>query len=283
VEDARISIVVITRDRRDLVVANVERLVALPERPRVVVVDNGSRDGTVEALRGRGVEVVTLGHNRGSAGRNVGVDRVGSPYVAFADDDSWWADGALARAAAWFDAHPRLGLVAARMLVGPEGRLDSVSAEMAASPLEAGDGGGPPVLGFLACGAVVRRRAFLEAGGFHRRFGVGGEEALLALDLAVRGWELRYCQDVVAHHHPAVSNRDRARRRAQEVRNALWVTWLRRRGAGLATGTLAAVRGAGDAAAARRGLVEAARGSGWVVRERRAVPMTLERQRRLLD
>jgi hypothetical protein len=29
------------------------------------------------------------------------------------------------------------------------------------------------VLGFIACGAVVRRSAFLEVGGFHARLGVG--------------------------------------------------------------------------------------------------------------
>jgi N-acetylglucosaminyl-diphospho-decaprenol L-rhamnosyltransferase len=37
------------------------------------------------------------------------------------------------------------------------------------------------VLGFVACGAVVRRSAFLEADGFHPRFEVGGEESILVL------------------------------------------------------------------------------------------------------
>ena len=283
-EGSRIAVVVITRDRRDLVVGAVERLSRLPERPRVVVVDNGSRDGTVPALRRCGVEVLALTHNAGSAGRNLGVEAVDAPYVAFADDDSGWAPGALARAAAHFDAHPRLGLLAARVLVGPEMRLDPTSAQMAASPLPTDrDAPGPAVLGFLACGAVVRRRAFLEAGGFHPRFGVGGEEALLALDLVSAGWRLSYCADVVAHHHPATSNRDPAARRAREVRNALWVTWLRRRGAGLAHGTLAATHAASDARDLCRGLAGAVAGMPWVLRERRPLPPAVEAQRRLLD
>ncbi len=41
-----------------------------------------------------------------------------TPYVAFADDDSWCEPGALAAAARRFDADPRLGLLAARILVG---------------------------------------------------------------------------------------------------------------------------------------------------------------------
>ena len=37
--------------------------------------------------------------------------------------------------------------------------------------------------GFLACGAIVRRDAFVETGGFHPRMTVGGEEAYVAAAL----------------------------------------------------------------------------------------------------
>ncbi len=51
---------------------------------------------------------------------------------------------------------------------------------------------GPPVLGFLACAAIVRRKAYLEVGGFDPRMMIGGEEELLAADLASAGWGLAY-------------------------------------------------------------------------------------------
>ena len=35
----------------------------------------------------------------GPAGRNLGAQHTGTPYIAFSDDDSWWAHGALNRAA----------------------------------------------------------------------------------------------------------------------------------------------------------------------------------------
>ncbi|WP_324273402.1 hypothetical protein [Blastococcus brunescens] len=60
--------------------------------------------------------------------------RAGTPFVAFADDDSWWAPGHLARAVDIMRAHPRLAVLNARILVGPEERMDAVCAEMAASP-----------------------------------------------------------------------------------------------------------------------------------------------------
>src|SRR5687767_593327 len=111
--DARVGVVVITHQRRDEALAAVARLRELPERPPVVLVDNGSTDGTAAAVRGRfpDVDVVALGENLGAVGRNVGVDRLGTPYVAFCDDDTWWEPGSLRRAADLLDACPQVAVV----------------------------------------------------------------------------------------------------------------------------------------------------------------------------
>jgi GT2 family glycosyltransferase len=169
------------------------------------------------------------------------------------------------------------------VLVGEEQELDPVCAAMRASPLgRAADLPGPSVLGFLACGAVVRRGPFLAAGGFDSRFGIGGEEALLCIDLARAGWGLAYVDEVVAHHHPSPV-RNLAARRRRETRNAVWTELLRRplpvalRSAGRrAVGTQ-------DRAARLGGLLDAARGLPWVLRERRCVPPELELSLRLLE
>ena len=200
------TVVIATRDRRPRLLETLARLAALPERPPVIVVDDASRDGTADAVQQAfpQVTVLRLARDVGPAARTRGIAAAATPLVALTDDDTWWAAGALRRAAAVFDAHPRLGLLAARILVEPGGRLDATCDSMRASPLPA-DGGapGPPVLGFLACGAIARRSALLEVGGFHPRYGFGGEEHLLAIDLAAAGWQLAYVDDVVAHHAPA--------------------------------------------------------------------------------
>ncbi len=291
-----VGVVVVTRDREDELSVALERLTALPDAPPVVVVDNGSRDGTVAMVRHRfpRVGVVPAGRNLGAAGRTIGVRLLRTEVVAFADDDSWWAPDALPTAAAAFAADPALAVVAGRVLVGPEQRTDPVCEAMAASPVVgpasawcattdaaralapvAVESAGPLVLGFVACGAVVRREAYLQVGGFHPRYGVGGEEELLALDLAAAGWTCRYVDTVLAHHHPSPA-RDPARRRSVTTRNELWTAMLRRpRSSVVSLSTRRVVDGRRDPAV-RRGVVAAMGGLGWVLRERRVVAPALE-------
>ena len=283
--DPRIAVVIVTRNRAALLRGTLARLVALPERPRVIVVDNGSTDETAAVARVADPQVqsVALKENRGAAARNIGVEATEAPYVAFADDDSWYEPGALSHAANLFDAHPRLGLVAARVLVGPERKLDPTCGAMARSPLPRAPGlPGPAVLGFLACGAILRRSAFTAVGGFCERIGIGGEEYILAIDLTAAGWHLAYIESVVAHHDPPPRLDPRSRHRVVVCSN-LWSAWLRRRPFGALCRTARLVRGNLFHAAGRAGLVDAVRGLRGVLQERRPVPPALERQLRLID
>jgi GT2 family glycosyltransferase len=281
---SRIGVVVATRDRRTRTLATVQRLLALPERPPIVVVDDASRDGTADAVRVRfpEVRVMRFAHSQGPGARNAGARALESPYVAFSDDDSWWEPGALARAAALFDAHPRLGLIAARVLVGAEQRLDPTCAAMAAGAAGRDRGPGVPVLGFLACGAILRRAALLAVGGFPVRYGIGGEERLLALDLSAAGWELRYLSEIVAYHWPDATG-ERPGRRERMVRNDLWSEWLRRPAHRLPGATARRLAEAGPRRETLHGALAALRGLRWVARERRPLPPHVEHAVRALE
>lgn len=283
--DRRISVVVVTMNRRDELLTTLGHLCSLPERPDVVVVDNGSTDGTTASVRSSfpGVRVLEMGRNIGSPARNVGVRAVHTPYVAFADDDSWWAPGSLRRAADHLDAHPRLAVLQGRILVGPEERPDPICAVMANSPLAAeADLPGPSILGFIACGAVVRREPFLEAGGFDDLIFFYGEEALLSQDLSTLGWGLTYVDDVVAHHHPSPV-RDHAGRRRRQQRNDLLTVWMRRAPAIALSRTARLVARAVRDAAARGAAVDAVRLLPAALRRRRRLPRPVEAQVSLLD
>ncbi|HEX2574866.1 MAG TPA: glycosyltransferase [Aquihabitans sp.] len=270
-----VTVVVATRDRREQVLASLARTTALPERPAVILVDNASGDRTPEAVRAcfPEVQVIALDRNEGAVARNIGVATAATPVVAFADDDSWWAPGSLAAAARRFSDHPALGLAVACVVVGPDELVDPVSEAMAASPIHDGHDGlpGRPVLGFQACAAAVRRRAFLDVGGFSRILKFLGEEDLLAWDLADAGWALRYLDDLVVHHHPQAAGRDSGARQARQRRNALLTTWLRRPAPLAAAATARAVGDGVRDPVARRALVDAARLAPAALRARRVV------------
>jgi GT2 family glycosyltransferase len=258
--------------------------VSLPrhEEP-VLLVDNASDDGTPGLVRARfpRVQVIELARNLGAVARNVGVREATTPYVAFADDDSWWAPGALHRAAALFDAHPRLGLVAGAILVGEDEHLDPVCAQMAASPLPIEtDLPGPPVLGFVACGSVVRREAYLAAHGFDDVVEFAGEESRLAMDLAAQGWGLAYVAGVVAHHHPSADREHSASRRSRLARNQLLTAMMRRPWPVVAR-TAWSLASAG--APERHGVWQVASRTGRALGRRAVLPPTVESRLRLLD
>jgi len=226
--DARVSVVVLTYNRRREVLRTVQRLSAQCPGVPVIVVDNASRDGTAEALEEAfpGITVLRAPRNQGAAGRNLGCQAARTPYVAFCDDDTCWEPGALERAADMLDAHPRLALLSARIRVGDEGRPDPACAVMAASPLPGIAGVGPGLVGYMAGACVVRRAAFLGVGGYWRPFFIGGEESLVALDLLQAGWQLAYAPDVETRHWPS-QVRDASGRRRLLARNAVWLAWLR--------------------------------------------------------
>ncbi len=272
-----VTVVVMSRDRREDLLATLPR----HEAP-VVLVDNGSTDGTVDAVRAAlpAVTVLPLRENVGARARTIGAGLAGSEFVAFADDDSWWAPGDLARAAAVMRAHPRLAVLNARVLVGPEERLDPLCPELAASPLGTPEHlPGPRLLGFIGCAAMVRTGAFLDVGGFDPVVRFPGEEERLSLDLAAAGWDIAYVDALTVHHHPSARRDDRAARRTAIWRSRL-LTAVMRLPAGDVVRTAAAAVAAG--APGRRGLRRALADLPAALRRRRVVPASVLADLRLL-
>lgn len=85
---------------------------------RVYVVDNHSKDGSVEYLRHRfrGVEIIDSNHNLGFArANNVAIRQSASDYVLLLNPDTFVGEETIREVLAFMDTHPQAGGVGVRM------------------------------------------------------------------------------------------------------------------------------------------------------------------------
>ncbi|WP_187970230.1 glycosyltransferase family 2 protein [Aquibium microcysteis] len=111
----RIAVITPTRNRRDTVLRAIDsvRAQSLSDWEHLVV-DDGSTDGTREALAGRAddrLRVLSLPEWRGAnAARNAGIAASRAPLVTFLDSDDVFLPARLERTVALFDRDPGLAV-----------------------------------------------------------------------------------------------------------------------------------------------------------------------------
>jgi GT2 family glycosyltransferase len=116
---SRVAVVIPTWNGRSLLEAALRSLYAQSYSDyEVIVVDNGSSDGTVEHLRERwpAVHVVALADNVGfAAAVNLGIARAHGEYVALLNNDMELDPEWLAELVAALDAEPGAGSAASKL------------------------------------------------------------------------------------------------------------------------------------------------------------------------
>jgi len=176
-----VSVVIPTLNRREWIGASVRSVLAQTFQDlEVIVVDDGSDDGTPELLAaefGDRIRVVSLPHNHGrSAARNVGWALARGEFVAFLDSDDLWLPEKLSRQLPHFD-DPAVLLVHSRVgktdRSGERLEAESRELEQAFEVAEArgyGYGGITETWCRMYTSAVVLRRDLLRrTGGFDPR------------------------------------------------------------------------------------------------------------------
>jgi GT2 family glycosyltransferase len=210
--------------RTSVVIPNWNGLAWLPECLRalraqelaadeVIVVDNGSRDGSLAYLRDQhpSVEVLALETNTGFAHAvNRGLSASRGELVALINTDVVLEPDWLRRLVGALDEHPEAASAACKMLdldspqvvydAGDVLRRDGVCEQRGRFRRddgrwdEAGD-----VFGACAGAALYRREVVLALGGFDERYFAYLEDVDLALRLRLAGWTCRY-EPAVARH-----------------------------------------------------------------------------------
>jgi GT2 family glycosyltransferase len=157
---------------------------------RVVYVDSGSTDGSVEAARAAGAEVVQLDLAQpftAARARNAGIAvlREGTPpaYVQFIDGDCELQPGWIATARAFLDAHPKAAVACGRR----RERFPEVSVYNRLCDRE----WDTPIGEAKACGgdALTRWTALEEVGGYNPAL-IAGEEPEMCVRLRAKGWQI---------------------------------------------------------------------------------------------
>lgn len=215
-----VTVVIPTHDRLALLEETLRSVAEQHPRTAVVVVDDGSTDGTAEAIAGRtGIELVHNPEGRWGSGRarNAGLGLVTTPYVAFVDSDDLLVPGALGAMSRALDAAPSApfafgrALAAARTDGGwaPEGLIAPLPAERAAL--------GPAIFArnmVPSSGALVRTQAARLVGGYDTDL-VFSEDHDLWLRLAALGEPVHIPRLVLVHrrhvgnrHMPARARKD---------------------------------------------------------------------------
>jgi glycosyltransferase involved in cell wall biosynthesis len=137
---------------------------------KVVVVDDGSTDGTaaLAAAHGAPVELVAMPHNRGAAtARNAGLARCAAEYVAFLDADDRWLPGKLHAQVAALANTPdaAFAICGVRAFVDSGLGADERVALLAQQP--------KVMEGWMASALVARRSLFARAGNFAEDLRIG--------------------------------------------------------------------------------------------------------------
>lgn len=217
------SVVVLNWDGGEMVVRCVASVLAqTPPADEVLVVDNGSRDGSAERLEERfpSVRVLRLGRNTGFAGgMNAGIAATRGDAVLLLNLDVELEPGYLAGCVAALRHDARVGGVTGKLLrftgEGDPLLLDSTGHVLHRNRRaldrgegEVDEGQYDDELDVFGVGgaAPVLRRAMLDdvrvgSQWFDEAFFAYFEDIDLCWRARLRGWSFRYAPDAVARHH----------------------------------------------------------------------------------
>lgn len=223
-----LSIVIISYNRWEALRGTLARIASLSELhgASVVVVDNASGDGSPAGVEREfpQVHLIRLEENIGVGAFNVGVEAATGELVLVLDDDAWPDVGAVEQAVALLARRADIAAVALHPRHPSTSRSEWRAADAAAQ-----DEDRWPIMG---CGNLVRREAWLDAGGYEPGFFLYRNDVDLALKLLGAGWGVCFNPAWTVWHDSPAATRKSPRWHRLATRNWIWLAKRHGRGAG---------------------------------------------------
>lgn len=221
-----VSIVMLCWNRMDDVRESLSRIREQTyESYEVIVVDNGSTDGTVPMIEAEFPEVrlIRMSNNVGIAAYNVGFLEAKGKYIVIIDDDSFPAQHALGRMVERFEADEKLGVVAfdVRNYYSYDEVKSGDDEKLTARKPSAPD----YLMSFNGAGAGVRAELLRAIGCYPEEFFLYNNELDTAYRIWNAGYSIEFHPDIVAYHKFSPVNRASWRAPFYYTRNAFWTVW----------------------------------------------------------
>jgi len=158
----------------------------------VIVVDNNSKDGTVDAIRQQFPEVklICLARNVGCpAGRNHTFANCTGDYIINLDDDGYLGKGAAKKVIEVFETDPSIGVIAMKQCFINEPESSRSVGET-----------GQEVVRFFGGVSAFRMEMLEKTGYYPDDFFIYNEEAVLGLRVIDAGWRIVSRNDIIMWH-----------------------------------------------------------------------------------
>jgi GT2 family glycosyltransferase len=215
-------VVVVNWNRRELLRSCLQSLTRQTAPPlEIVVVDNGSTDGSLElldreiALVGTAptIRVIRNTENLGFCrANNQGIAIAKGEFIALLNNDAEAEAAWLEKLQSAFEGRPEVGMAASKILVhGDAGRIDKAGHLIFLDGQNRGRGVGQRDEGQFdtmeealwpdGCAAMYRRAMLDEIGGFDEDFFAYADDAELGLRARIAGWSCLYVPDARVSHH----------------------------------------------------------------------------------